>query len=227
VVSDFNATAVAALGGAEEAVLGFGGAAEAPGAAAGAGGGRHDAPGAAGFGATDALPGAPGATDALPGAPGATDALPGATPLGATEGVAGAGAIEATGFGATDALAPGTAALGARDGVAPGPGTAALGARDGVATAGFAKSGGAGIEVSPVAGPGPSGAAGCTGIVVEGMGAASSRQARPSASKLRSVLRPQMGQSHPTSNRFSWASMLCAGARSRTRSRPTAKPART
>src|SRR6185503_1045592 len=123
--------------------------------------------------------------------------------------VAGAGAIDATGFGAgTDA-----------------PGAPA--AREGVAPAGLVKSGGAGIEVSPVAGPGPSGATGCTGMVVDGAGGASSRQARASVSKLRSVFRPQIGQSHPTSNRFWCASMLCAGARSRTRSGPTAKPERT
>ena len=144
-----------------------------------------------------------------PGGFGATEEVAGATGLGATEAVAAAGATDATGFGAgTDVLA-------------------APGARDGVAAVGLGKSGGAGIDVSPVAGPGPSGATGCTGIVVDGPGGASSRQARPSASKLRSVFRPQIGQSHPTSNRFSCASMLCAGARSRIRSGPTAKPERT
>jgi hypothetical protein len=155
-------------------VLGRGGAVEALGVDAGAGDGRHDPPTAgAGFGATEA--------------PGATAGALGAIGFGATEDMPGAGATDVAGFGATDALAPGAAALGTRDGVAP---------------AGFVASGGAGIEVNPVAGPGPGGEGGCTGIVVEGMGGASSRQARPSASKLRSVLRPQMGQSQATSNRF-------------------------
>ena len=181
VVSDFNATAVAALPGGEERLLGFGGAAEALGIAAVGAAGRHEPPaGAAGFGATD--------------------------------GVAGADVAGAAGFGGVEALVAGAAATGARDGVAE---------------AGFATSGGAGIDVSPVAGPGPSGGGGCTGIVVEGAGGASSRHAKPSASKLRSVLRPQMGQSQPTSKRFWCASMLCAGARSRTRSRPIAKPDKT
>ena len=226
VVSDFNATAVAALGsGAELAlvVAGLGGA-EAPPAGAGADGGLDAAIlEMAGLGATEEAPGradqgeAPGATDELPGACGEGAGL-GATEddaagFGATEDVAGAGATDASGFGAgTDVAAVGAAALGARDGVA---------------APGFAKRGGAGIEVSPVAGPGPSGATGCTGIVVEGRGGASSRQASASTSKLRSVLRPQIGQSQPTSNRFWCAPMLCAGARSRTRSGPTAKPERT
>ena len=60
---------------------------------------------------------------------------------------------------------------------------------------------------------------------------AAAKAAKPgelwAASKLRKVLRPQMGQSQPTSNRFWCASMVCAGARSRTRSRLTAKPAST
>lgn len=186
-VSDFNATAVAALPGGDETVLGFGGAAEALGAAAGAAG-RHELPaGETGFGATDAVAGA---------------------------GV-GAGATDGPDFGAS-APATGAAAAGARDGEV-----------DAGTAAGFATRGGAGIDVSPVAGPGPSGAGACTGIVVDGAGGASSRHASASASKLRSVLRPQMGQSQPTSNRFSCASMLCAGARSRTRSRPIANPERT
>jgi hypothetical protein len=114
-VRDFNATAVAALGG-EEAVLGLGGAAEALGVgAAGGDDGRQEPPaGAAGFGATDEV-------------------------AGATDGVA-----AVTGLGAMDGLAVGPAA----------------GARDGVAATGFVKSGGAGIDVSPVAGPGPRGAGG-------------------------------------------------------------------
>jgi hypothetical protein len=123
------------------------------------------------------------------------------------------GATDAAGFGAGTEV--------------PVLGAIAPGARDGVAPAGFVKSGGAGIEVRPVAGPGPSGAMGCTGIVVEGEGGTSSRHASASASKLRSVFRPQMGQSQPTSNRFWCAPMLCAGARSRRRSGPTAKPERT
>ena len=180
-VSDFKATAVAALPGGDEAGVGLGGAAEALAVEAAGDAGRHEPPaGAAGFGATEA--------------------------------VAGDGATGAAGFGAA---------------AAPAIGAAATGAREGVAEAGLAASGGAGIDVSPVAGPGPSGSGGCTGIVVEGVGGASSRQARPSASKLRSVLRPQMGQSQPTSNRFWCASMLCAGARSRTRSRPIANPDKT
>jgi hypothetical protein len=180
-------------------VLGRGGVVEALGADAGADEGRHDPPaGAAGFGATEA--------------PGATDGVLGATGFGRTEAVPGAGATDVTGLGAVEVLATGAAAMGARDGVTP---------------EGFVTSGGAGIEVNPVAGPGPGGGGGCTGIVVDGVGGASSRHTRASASKLRSVLRPQMGQSHPTSNRFWWASMVCAGARSRMRSGPTAKPART
>jgi hypothetical protein len=140
----------------------------------------------------------------------------GAAALGAIDDVAGAGVADGIGRG------PGieAAVLGADTG-------AAAGARDGVAVPDFPASGGAGIDVSPVAGPGPSGATGCTGIVVEGTGRASSRHASPSASKLRSVLRPQIGQSQPTSNRFLCASMLWAGARSRTRSGPIAKPERT
>ena len=215
-VSDFKATAVAALG-AEEPVVAFGGAVEPAGVAAG-GDGRHEPPvGTSGLGATDD-------------APGAMDGVPVVAGLGATNGVPGAGATDVVGFGAvdevaggggTDAAAAEMAGFGATDVLA---GAAALGARDGVGAAGLAKGAGAGIEVSPVAGPGPGGGGGCTGIVVEGAGGASSRQARASASKLRSVLRPQMGQSHPTSNRFSWASMVCAGARSRMRSRPIAKP---
>ncbi|HMI82941.1 MAG TPA: hypothetical protein VK550_02550 [Polyangiaceae bacterium] len=192
VVSDFNATAVAALAGGEEGVLGLGGGAEVPGVGAGTDG-RHPPPeGAAGFGGTDGEVDAGG--------------------FGATDVVAGPGATDANGFGATEVLASGAAAAGAREGIA---------------AAGRVSSGGAGIDVRPVAGPGPGGAAGCTGMVAAGAGGASSRQTRASASKLRIVLRPQMGQSHPTSNRFSCASMLCAGARSRTRSEPIAKPART
>jgi hypothetical protein len=106
----------------------------------------------------------------------------------ATEDVAAAGGAGATDFDAGIA--------------APAVAANALGARDGVAAGGFAKSGGAGIEVRPVAGPGPSGARGWTGIVVDGEGGASSRHTSASASKLRSVFRPQMGQSQPTSNRF-------------------------
>jgi hypothetical protein len=68
----------------------------------------------------------------------------------------------AAGFGATDeaGATDGAAAvigLGAMEALAVGP---AAGAREGVAAAGFVKSGGAGIDVSPVAGPGPRGAAG-------------------------------------------------------------------
>jgi len=158
VVSDFSATAVAALPGGDETVLGLGG--EALGVAAGDAG-RHELPAgtpvAAGFGATEAV--AAGA---------------------------GVGATEPAGLGAA----------------MPPIGVAEAGARDGVADGGLATRGGAGIDVSPVAGPGPSGIAGCAGIVVEGVGGAASRQERPSASKLRIVLRPQMGQSQPTSNRF-------------------------
>jgi hypothetical protein len=146
---------------------------------------------------------------------------------GAAEGL-GAGAAPQPGLGATDPPGAGAAeasGLGADD--IPAPGDAALGAREGVAAAGLVTRGGAGIEVRPVAGPGPSGVTACTGMVVEGTGAASSRHASASASKLRKVLRPQIGQSQPTSNRFWCASMVCAGARSRTRSRLTAKPAST
>jgi hypothetical protein len=146
--------------------------------------------------------------------------------LGATEPPA-VGAVEGSGLEADDMPAPGAAGSGLGADDMPAPCAAALGAREGVAPAGFVTMGGAGIEVRPVAGPGPSGAMACTGIVVEGTGGASSRQASASASKLRKVLRPQIGQSQPTSKCFWCASMLCAGARSRTRSRPTAKPAST
>lgn len=195
-------------------LAGFGGVVDALGPAPGLAG-RHEPPvGAAGLGATDDAPDVAGVVAVEKGF-GATDAVAGAgtdvAGFGATE-VDGAGAIDEAGFGATDVLALEVS----------GPG-----ARDAVVVRGLAASGGAGIDVSPVAGPGPSGAGAWTGIVVEGPGGASSRHARPSASKLRSVLRPQMGQSHPTSNRFSCASMVCAGARSRTRSRPIAKPAST
>jgi len=208
VVSDFNATAVAALAGGTEiapAAAGLGGT-EALGVEAGADGGSDAAMlETAGFGATEA-PGVPdGANDAGLGA--TEDVVAG---FGATEDHADPGATDAPGFGA------GTEA--------PVIGAAALGARDGVAGGGFVKRGGAGIDVSPVAGPGPRGATGCTGIVVEGEGGASSRHASASASKLRRVFRPQIGQSQPTSNRFWCASMVCAGARSRTRSGPAAKP---
>jgi hypothetical protein len=183
-------------------VLGLGGALEALAPGAEDGGGRH--PPAAG----------------VPGV-GAIDEVAGALGFGAIDEVAGA-----LGFGAIDEVAgaPATAGLGGTEALATG---AALGARDGAAAAGFAKLGDAGIAVRPVAGPGPGGGGGCTGGCSAGVGGASSRHTRASASKLRSVLRPQIGQSHPTSNRFSCASMLCAGARSRTRSRPIAKPDRT
>jgi hypothetical protein len=178
VVSDFNATAVAALGGDDPvpAAAGLDGAVEPPAA--------KDA----GFAADHPDP---GAVEGVGGAAfGATDVAPGAT--------------DVSGLGGTDG---------------------APGARDGVA--GLEASGGAGIDVSPVAGPGPRGATGKTGIAVDGAGGGSSLQVRLSAAKLRSVFRPQMGQSHPTSNRSSRGSMLCEGARSRTRSSPTAKPAST
>jgi hypothetical protein len=173
VVSDFNATAVAALAGGAELPL----------VVPGLGGAEALVVGAAAGGGFDA------AMLEMPGF-GATDEEPNATAagFGATEEVAGTGGPGETGLGAgTDPPVLGTNALGAREGVAAGD---------------FVKRGGAGIEVSPVAGPGPSGATGCTGIVVEGEGGASSRHASASWSKLRSVFRPQIGQSQPTSNRF-------------------------
>ena len=151
VLSDFSATAVAALGGEEAPPRGG---RDAPG------------PGSTGLGATEAALG---------------------IGFGAIEPVPGAGATEESGFGATDALDPGAAATGARKGMAP---------------AGFETRGGAGIDVRPVAGPGPSGATGWVGIVIDGVGGASSRKDNASASKLRRVFLPQMGQSQPTSNRF-------------------------
>jgi hypothetical protein len=79
-----------------------------------------------------------------------------------------------------------------------------------------------------VAGPGPGSAGNCGGGCTPVAGASASRKERPPASKLRSVLRPQMGQSQATSNRFPATSMLWAGARSRMPSEmPMAKPART
>ena len=86
--------------------------------------------------------------------------------------------------------------------------------------------GGSDVPV-PNEGPGPSGAGACGGGAAAGEGGLASRHTSESAEKLRSVLRPQMGHSQPTSKRSWAASMVWAGARSRTRSRPMAKPAST
>ena len=216
VVSDFNATAVAALGPTDGVRL---------------------APGWTG--ATDGLVDGAPALDEGAGF-GATEEFAGAVSFGSVAEDAGArgcgnpGVVEGMGALGGDELAVKEAPEELPNGVgdvgfgAAGALVVAPGARDALpALAGFAASGGAGIDVSPVAGPGPSGAGGCTGIVVAGAGGASSRQLKPSASKLRKVLRPQIGHSQPTSKRFCCASIVCAGARSRTRSRPIAKPART
>jgi hypothetical protein len=81
---------------------------------------------------------------------------------------------------------------------------------------------------------GATGAAGGTCAAGTGAGAAgraagesTSRHTSASASNVRSVLRPQMAQSHPTANRLCCASMLCAGAISRSPSGPMEWPART
>jgi hypothetical protein len=133
VVSDFSATAVAALGG-------------------------EDGVPATGFGAVEGEAG--GGREAA--GPGAVDDVLGVHGLGAVEGVGAAGATDVAGLGAIDVPAAGAiepAGFGAGMDAPAAPGARA-GSAEIPAARGFEKSGGAGIEVSPVAGPGPSGAAG-------------------------------------------------------------------
>jgi hypothetical protein len=140
-----------------------------------------------------------------------------ATALGALAGVA---PVDVTAAG-TGATATGTAGEGvgtAGEGIGAGTAAVAGSAGEGTGT-GASSSAGRGFGSSAaVAGPGPGGVGGSTGGNTPVVGISPSFQTRPPASKLRSVFRPQKGQAQATSNRERAASMLWAGARSRTRS---------